>query len=127
MKQIAAFMLRMKENGGTLGRTPEGYLWIEEYPNSKNAPQVLNGFINGLIGLAEYLEVFPGDTAAKRVHTESYNALVKTLHKYDTPDWTHYSRTNKRVTNQYMRYEIAQMQHLFVYYGDSTFYRQMMI
>jgi D-glucuronyl C5-epimerase C-terminus len=127
MKQVAAFMLRMKENGGTLGRTPEGYLWIEEYPNSRNAPQVLNGFINGLIGLAEYLEVFPGDTAAKRVHSESYNALVKTLHKYDTPDWTHYSRTNKRVTNQYMRYEIAQMQHLFVYYGDSTFYRQMMI
>jgi heparosan-N-sulfate-glucuronate 5-epimerase len=32
MKQVAYFMLRPQEKGGTLGRTPEGYLWIEEYP-----------------------------------------------------------------------------------------------
>jgi hypothetical protein len=127
MKQVAHFMIRMKENGGTIGKTPEGYLWIEEYPNSKNAPQVLNGFINGLIGLAEYLEVFPADTAVKRIHDETYASLIKTIHKYDTHEWTHYSRSNKRVTNQYMRYEIMQMEHLFAYYGDSIFYRQMMI
>lgn len=127
MKQIAGFMIRMQNDKGTIGKTPEGYLWIEEYPNSKKSPQVLNGFINGLLGLAEYLEVFPGHTAARRIHDAAYNALIKTIHKYDTPTWTNYNRTNTGVRNDYMRYQITQMDHLLHYYGDSVFYRQMMI
>ncbi|MCA6361571.1 MAG: hypothetical protein IM638_00905 [Bacteroidetes bacterium] len=127
MQQVAQFMLRTQDNKGTIGKTPEGYLWIEEYPNSKKSPQVLNGFINGLIGLAEYLEVFPGDTAARRVHNAAYQSLLNTLHKYDTPTWTNYNRTNSGVTNEYMRYQLTQMEHLLYYYGDSAFYRQMMI
>jgi hypothetical protein len=127
MRQIARFMIRMQDNKGTIGKTPEGYLWIEEYPNSKKSPQVLNGFINGLIGLAEYLEVFPADTAARRVHNAAYQSLLHTLHKYDTPTWTNYNRTNSGVSNEYMRYQLTQMEHLLDYYGDSAFYRQMMI
>ncbi|MCU0435669.1 MAG: D-glucuronyl C5-epimerase family protein [Bacteroidia bacterium] len=127
MKQVARFMIRMQDKGGTIGKTPEGYLWIEEYPNSKSSPQVLNGFINGLLGLAEYLEVFPADTAARRIHDSAYKALVATVHKYDTPLWTNYNRNNSGVTNDYMRYEITQMEHLFYYYHDSVFYRQKMI
>jgi hypothetical protein len=127
MRQVASFMLRPDTAGGTLGRTPEGYLWIEEYPRSKVVPQVLNGFINGLIGLHEYVLLFPEDTLASCVHDECYQSLIRTLPEYDTPDWTRYSRNRNNVSQHYMHYELNQMEHLFEIYPDSLLYLQMML
>jgi hypothetical protein len=128
VQQLAYFMLRPEKIGGTIGKTPEGYTFIEEYPNSKNNKQVLNGFINGLVGIREYLNFFPEDTLAKRIHDESYEAMIKTFNKYDLPDnWTTYNRNNKKISNFYLRYQITELEFLNTIYADYRLVKQMML
>ena len=127
-QQLAYFMLRPEKIGGTIGKTPEGYTFIEEYPNSKTNPQVLNGFINGLIGLREYSNFFPEDTLARRIHDESYEAMIKTFNKYDLPtNWTTYNRKNKKISNFYLRYQITELEFLNFIYSDYRLVKQMML
>ncbi len=126
-QQLVYFMLRPEDKGGTIGKTPEGCTFIEEYPNSKTNPQVLNGFINGLIGLREYLNFFPNDTLARRIHDESYLAMIKTFREYDLHDWTSYNRSKKKVSNHYMRYQITELEFLNFIYSDFRLVKQMMI
>ena len=45
IEQIAFVLTQPQELGGCLSRNPENLLWIEEYPNSTQSPQVLNGAI----------------------------------------------------------------------------------
>lgn len=127
VKKIAYFMLQPVKENGTISKTKEGLTFIEEYPKSKSHPQVLNGFINGLIGLHEYLVFFPNDTLAKRVHDESYASMMKLLNLYDTPNWTNYDRSNGKVSNLYMRYQLSEFEHLYSIYGDKRLIHQMMI
>jgi len=127
VKQLVYFMLRPEEIGGAIGKTKEGFTFIEEYPNSKSKPQVLNGFINGLIGLHEYLLYFPKDTLARRVHDESYQAMVKTFKEYDKPNWTNYDRRNSSCSNHYIRYEMREIEQLNNIYHDPRLIKQQMI
>ncbi|TND10535.1 MAG: D-glucuronyl C5-epimerase [Bacteroidetes bacterium] len=126
-KQLAYFMLRPVAEGGTIGKTPEGHPWIEEYPGSKSSPQVLNGFINALIGLKEYCMFFPKDSLASRLHDTCYKAMIKSFEKYDVHDWTRYNRAYMPCSNQYIRYQITQLEHLYKIYGDETLLKQMML
>jgi heparosan-N-sulfate-glucuronate 5-epimerase len=126
-KQLAHFMLQPVDSGGTIGKTLEGEPWIEEYPGSLRSPQVLNGFINGLIGLYEYCEFFPEDTLARKIHDACYASLRVSLPLYDSAIWTNYDRRGQPCTYQYIRYEIAQLEHLLEIYGERQFWRQMMI
>jgi heparosan-N-sulfate-glucuronate 5-epimerase len=129
-KQFAYFMLRPSDQGGTIDTTQEGFLWIEEYPNSNKSPEVLNGGINGLIGLYEYLQFFPKDQTAREIHDKAFKGLLAALPYYDTENWTLYNRSfreRKPVNNNYVRYETAQMAHLFELYHEPTFYHQMQI
>lgn len=125
IEKIAQFMLKPVEQNGTIGKTPEGYTWIEEYPNSKQKPQVLNGYINGLLGLKEYIDYFEEDTLAKRIHDETYDGLKKSLTHYDTPTWTGYDRKGSPLNNQYMQYQVFEMQDLYTVYGEKQFLNQM--
>ncbi len=127
IQKMAQFMIQPVSENGTIGRTPEGYTWIEEYPNTKVKPQVLNGYINGLLGLKEYVDYFKSDTLAKRIHDETYQALKKTLTNYDTPTWTSYDRKNGKISNQYLQYEVFEMQDLYSVYKDEQFLDQMKI
>lgn len=126
-QKLIRFMLKTEADGGTIGRTKEGLLWIEEYPNCKQSKSVLNGFLNGLIGLKEYLGFFPEDENAKMIHDSCYSALFSTLSEYDTPTWTNYNRNGKTVTNGYMRYQLSEFDQLLNLYGDSRFRDEMMI
>lgn len=126
-EKIAHLMLKKQEEGGSISFIDEKYQWIEEYPNSKSSPQVLNGFINGLIGLHEFLIYFPDHARAKEVHDSSYDALLSNLEKYDTPDWTNYNRKGAKVSNHYMRYEISELEQLYFMYQEPEFLRQIMI
>jgi heparosan-N-sulfate-glucuronate 5-epimerase len=125
IKKIGQFMIQPVEKNGTISKTPEGYTWIEEYPNSKQKPQVLNGFINGLIGLKEYCDFFPEDTMAKRIHDESLQSLLTLLHKYDTPGWSNYDRKNSPLNNQYLQYQLFEIIDLYNVYGLQQFLDQM--
>ncbi len=127
IQKIAYLLLLPQEDGGTISKTPEGYTWIEEYPNSKSSPQVLNGFINGFIGLKEYCDFFPDDTIASRILNETYIGLVNSLEYYDTPNWTYYNRKKTNVSNAYLRYQIYEMKHLMEIFNNPIFDDQMRI
>ena len=127
LQKIAYFMIQPVEKGGTISKTPEGTTWIEEYPNSRSSKNVLNGFINGLVGLKEYCDFFPEDTLAKRIHDESYESFVSTISEYDTPTWSSYNRNKKGLSTLYMRIQLTQMDHLYSLYNDERLRRQMMI
>lgn len=126
-KQIIRFMLQSESDGGTIGRTKEGELWIEEYPNLAASKSVLNGFINGLIGLKEYCTYFPEDQLAASIHDSCYAAMFHSLDAYNTASWTCYSRNSGPITNSYMRYELEEFDHLFSIYGDERLRDQMRI
>lgn len=126
-KQLAAFLLKDISKGGTIGKTPEGFLTIEEYPGSKNSPQVLNGFITGLVGLYEYLQFFPEDTVARKIHDNCYEGMFASLEHYDTPTWTNYHRKNRAISNMYIRFQLAEFEHLYELYKDPRLIHQMMI
>ena len=127
VKKLAHFMIQPVDLGGTISRTHEGYTWIEEYPNSLKSPQVLNGFINGLIGLYEYIQFFPEDTLARRIHDECYQSMLNSIHLYDTHNWTTYNRRTTAVNNSYMLYEMAELEHLYEIYEEPQLRRQLMI
>ncbi len=126
IKKMISLLISPVEEGGCIDRTPEGYLWIEEYPNSKKAEHVLNGYINGLIGLKEYCDVFPEDTYAKQILDSTYLGLTKTLHKYDTKnEWTNYDRGSRKCKDHYIQYEIYEMIHLYELFENEQFLDQM--
>jgi hypothetical protein len=127
VKQLAAFLLKDESDGGTISCTPENYCFIEEYPNSKRKRHVLNGFINAVIGIHEYLLYFPNDERAKEIHAEGYEGMLATFENYDTPTWTSYNIKGGSVTNQYMRYQLTELEHLNNIYQDERLVRQMMI
>lgn len=126
-KKIAYTLLQKQEVGGTISITKEGYYWIEEYPNSKRSPQVINGFINGIIGLKEYVDFVPSDTLASKMLSETYKGLTNSLSFFDSKNWTYYNRASKKLSNNYLRYQIIEMKHLYEVFSDSIFIKQMML
>lgn len=120
-------LLKPEQEGGTLGRTKENLPWIEEYPNSKKHEQVMNGFINGFIGLHEYCEMFPMDWQAIIMRDSCYNSLIASFNFYDTPDWTTYSRGTWDVTNGYMHCQLRELEHLYSLFSDERLRNQMRI
>ncbi len=125
-QQLVNFMLLDEEDGGTITCTPENYCFIEEYPNSKRSRHVFNGFINGLIGLYEYLLFFENERA-QMVFEDGYNAIFASIEKYDTPNWTSYNRSGKPIPEQYIRYQMSQFEHLYSIFGDDRFLDQIQI
>jgi hypothetical protein len=127
-QKVAYLMLVPVENGGTLSKTPEGGLWIEEYPNTKKSKHVLNGFFNGLVGLKEYIDFFPEDTMARRIHNEVYHSFKSTISEYDNAkNWSSYDRNNKSISVAYLRIQLTQLDHLYAIYRDDFLLKQMMI
>ena len=124
-KKIIRQMLKNEKDGGAMSKTREGYTWIEEYPNYNGSKGVLNGFINGIIGLKDYIEYFPEDTNAVRIHDECYDAMFSTLESYDKPNWTSYNRNGSSIRNSYIRLQIQQFDQLYHIYNDNRFRQQM--
>lgn len=127
IKKIAFVLISPQKDGGTISTTKEGCTWIEEYPNSRRSKQVLNGFINGLIGLYEYCLFFDEDLKARQIFNEAYECLKKSLEFYDTPTWSYYNRSKSPLTNGYMRYQIYEMKFLYELFQDPLFDAQMRI
>ena len=87
----------------------------------------MNGFINGFIGLNEYCETFPADTLAGIMRDSCYNSLLESFQYFDTPDWTTYSRGSWNVMNDYMRYQLQELEHLYSLCHDERIRNQMRI
>lgn len=124
-EKIVNFMIKPEEEGGTISKTNEGKMWIEEYPCSTKSKSVLNGFINGLIGLYEFAEFFPERDDVALIVDSCYQSMVSSFKYYDTPNWTYYNRNRKGVSKAYMRYQISELDHLFSLFNDEKLRDQM--
>jgi len=127
VQKIAHLMILPVEKGGCISKTPENMSWIEEYPNSKISPQVLNGFLNGWIGLHEYCLFFPEDTLARRIRNECLYALRNSLDKYEFEFGPLYNRLNVIARKNYLRYQTLEMEQIYRLTGEELFRKQMML
>lgn len=128
VQKLAYFLRQPVEQGGTISTFEDGSHWIEEYPNSKWKPAVLNGGIAGLIGLKEYTLFFPEDSAALEVYTDCLNWLIANLGHYNMKDWSWYDYSHKRVSQPvYHHYHVYQMRDLYTLTGEEIFRRQMLL
>lgn len=127
IRKVAHFMIQPEEAGGTISFSENDGTWVEEYAGSKLTRHVLNGGINAYLGLHEYCEFFPEDTAAIRIRDAAYLTLLSSLEKFNIPGWCRYDLVSKKCSPSYMRYQIYQMLQLYELTGEAKFYRQMML
>nr|HMT30371.1 D-glucuronyl C5-epimerase family protein [Bacteroidia bacterium] len=95
--QLKNFMVTEQEgNCGTKSITPEGNIWYEEYPNSKQERQVLNGFLLATVALYEYSHLFPEDTESQVQYKNTIKSIKESFKFYDTGSWLKYNRGDQR-------------------------------
>lgn len=87
IQSLKRHMMRPKAEGGVVVKSPEGGLWIEEYPSDPSS-YVLNGYIYSVFALYEYSKLFPDDEAAKTDLRNALDSLKQSIRYYDTGDWT---------------------------------------
>ena len=117
------FMLKeLKDNKeGLLRYTPEGNIWIEEYP-SKKPSLVLNGFVSSIFGMYDYLIIFPNEEKIKNIYSKSLVSLKNSIAFYDTGSWLLYDRYHKTyINNNYMEFQTNQMLQLYINTNDKFF------
>jgi len=128
IRKLNKFMITPMKDGGMRSETPEGNVWLEEYPNSKQEKQVLNGFFLSIVSLYEYTKLFPDDKEMLKLYTECIESVKNTMHHYDTGSWLRYNRGDKRlVANGYMKWQVNEMQHLYSITNDPYFYKLYML
>ena len=118
--ELKNFMVApQQDNCGTMNITPEGHEWYEEYPNSNQERQVLNGFFLAIVALHEYSNLFPNDTATRRLYLNSIETAKQSFKFYDTGSWLRYNRGDKRQT--------LELKFLYQLTGDEAFKHFMML
>lgn len=78
------------EDGGIASWNENGRLWFEEYPTVP-ANHVLNGHINGIMGLYDFWRV-TGNTLAGELYQEGIKTVREELYKYDLGYWSRYDQ-----------------------------------
>lgn len=105
------FMLIPIERGGTSRSMPEGLI-LEEYL-MQNCDGVLNGWINAVFGLYDYL-VVDSDVSASLSLESSIKALAACLPQYDLGFWSNYDLCGTVASPYYHEVHIAQLRALEV-------------
>lgn len=121
--KVMNFMVAPQQQGsGTMSVTPEGNIWYEEYPNSKQERQVLNGFMFTILALHEYSKLFPGNKDAEIKLKEAIRTLKESFQFYNTGSWLMYNRGDKRlVANGYMKWQVLETRMLYEATDDIFF------
>ncbi len=126
--KLKNFMVAPQTEKGTMSCTPEGNVWLEEYPNSTQERQVLNGFFLGLVALYEYSHLFPSDQEVQDLYEQCLHSAKESVKFYDTGLWLMYNRGDKRlVANGYMKWQVNEMRQLYELTGDEFFKHQFMV
>lgn len=123
MVQIKNLMLLPRAEGGLVVQSPEGDLWIEEFPTERPS-LVLNGFISAVFGLYEYTRVFPEDGVARTKLDEFISSLKSAIRHYDAGNWAYLDRhvtPYPKASEAYMFGYIWQMRTLYEISGDPYF------
>jgi len=122
IKKVYRFMIMPVTDGGLLRYTPEGNVWIEEYPTAVPS-LVLNGFVTIVFSLYEYSSLFADDADAARLYRNSLRSIKESLQYYDTGSWLKYDRYGDSfiVSRDYLKAQIVQMEQLFEITADEYF------
>lgn len=121
IKKANNFMLYPVLEGGTLTYTPEGNVWIEEYP-SKEPSLVLNGFMFSIFGLYDYTQLFPEDSEVYQMYSSCLKSLKESLKYYDTGSGLKYCRSlDKLASRDYMKVQVQQIKQLYLLTNDRYF------
>jgi len=121
-KKSINFMFVPISGGGLMRYTPEGNIWIEEYP-TREPSLVLNGYVFSLFSLLEYIAYNPEDIDLVNKTEQCLNSLIISIPYYERENWLQYCRyTPDLVSDWYMRFQTLQMNQLYVYTGDIYFY-----
>jgi hypothetical protein len=86
IRRLKNFMLLPVEQGGVSTISPEGGLWIEEFPSTPHS-FVLNGFISAVFGLYEYTRLFHDEEEAQRQLVAAVESIKRSLRYYDNGHW----------------------------------------
>lgn len=118
-----AVMIRPAEAGGLLRHTPEGLVWLEEYPGAQPV-LVLNGFVSAVIALLEARFTGPQPPAREALAADALRSLKRSFSAYDTGFWLRYDRVSpKHITPEYMKFQALQLDQLAALTGDPFFPR----
>jgi len=119
---IVQFMLLPIEKGGLKSISPEGGLWIEEYPSCPNS-YVLNGFLTIIICLFEYVNNINRNAEIVKLYNDCLSSLKVSVNYYIEKDWLLYHRYKNRVycSIHYMEMQIEQFEVLFSITDDPFF------
>ncbi len=119
IKRCYNFMMVSVKDSGTYNALSDTTAWIEEYPNSKSKPQVINGFITSIMGLREYCYMFPNDTEAKKTLARCIKTHKQSVYKYDYGTGILYDLGERQqVGPWYMKFQVVQMKHMYHLYND---------
>lgn len=123
IQKIKQFMIKPVTEGGTLNNLSDTEVWIEEYPNSKTKPEVINGFVTSIMALREYCLLFPSDTAMGSLLTKCLYTHKKNFYKYDLGNGIYYDLGEKQVVGAwYGKFQVVQMKQMYQLFDD-TFYK----
>lgn len=112
-------LLSSTETIGVLANTPDGGVWIEEYPSTPSS-YVLNGFLFSIISLREYLNIFPQDENVKSFYEKLLLSLKTDFHYYDTGNWLLYDRYERSPVNaHYMKFQAVLLNEIFILTKDN--------
>ena len=109
------------ERGGFLEATPEGQLWVQEYP-TLHIRFVLNGFVLCLICLFEYLHFIGNKLQLKDSVRNLTASLFDNLHHFIFGGYTKYARNRHYFSNiEYQGLYVFMFLHLFKLSGKWGF------
>lgn len=119
------FMLKDQKDGGTFTKLNDSSVWLEEYPNSKSKPEVINGFVTSIIALNEYCHMFPDDKETKKILEQCIQTHKKRAYMYDKGNGILYDQGEKQqVGAWYMKFQVVQMEQMYDMFKD-PFYKQL--
>lgn len=110
-------------NGGVQSLIDNKYVFLEEYPGSKNM-HVLNGFLFGLIGIIE-TRLITNDDELKTLEEKLIYSLIENLDRWGE-DWSYYQiDADKKLKNfctpAYHNLHISQLKFINEHYPDKRF------
>src|SRR5688572_5611824 len=126
--KLKNFMVYPMSKGGCMGKSPEGYEWYEEYPNSKQEAHNFSGYYVAVIAMGEYSQLFPEDTASLNLYNRTLHGGKMSNKVYDSGSGIYYNRGDKRLCSPgYIKWMTNMMQHMAEFTGDDFFNCQKMI
>src|SRR4051794_16673670 len=91
IRRVKNGMMLPVSEGGTTAVSPEGGIWIEEFPTDPPS-LALGSFINSIIALHEVAELFPDDGGTRNEFDAAVSSLKASLRHYDSGNWTYVYR-----------------------------------